>query len=70
MLVFGLIDNLHLMYFRLDKEATFTALYRSVISSNPADLEAVIYLSSNNLSPAYEGLELGIGDSVLVKHFV
>ena len=33
----------------------------------PADLDAIVHLASNTVSPAYEGLELGIGDSLLVK---
>ena len=52
---------------RLDKEALFTKLFRAVILTNPNELDAVVYLCSNTLSPAYEGLELGIGDSLLVK---
>lgn len=52
---------------RLDKENIFTKLFREVILTNPNDLIALTYLSSNSISPAYEGLELGIGDSLLVK---
>lgn len=52
---------------RLDKEELFTKLFRAVILTTPNDLEAIVYLSCNLLSPAYEGLELGIGDALLVK---
>ena len=31
------------------------------------DLDFIVYLASNCVSPAYDGLELGIGDSLLVK---
>ena len=42
-------------------------MFRSIIYAKPADLEAVVYLASNSVSPAYDGLELGVGDSLLVK---
>ena len=45
----------------------FIKLFRSVILTNPNELDTIVYLCSNTLSPAYEGLELGIGDSLLVK---
>ena len=52
---------------RLDKENLFTKFFISVILTTPEDLETVVYLSSNQVAPAYDGLELGIGDSLLVK---
>jgi DNA ligase-1 len=52
---------------RLDKEDTFCRLFKAVIKTTPTDLDPVVYLASNTLSPAYDGLELGIGDSLLVK---
>ncbi len=52
---------------RLDKESLFTKFFISVILTTPEDLETVVYLSSNEVAPAYDGLELGIGDSLLVK---
>jgi DNA ligase-1 len=52
---------------RLDKEELFCRLFRNVIKTTPQDLIAMVYLASNSISPAYEGLELGIGDSLLVK---
>ena len=52
---------------RLDKENLFCRLFRAVIITTPEDLDAIVYLASNSVSPAYEGLELGIGDSLLVK---
>lgn len=52
---------------RIEKENSFCKLFRAVLLSTPADLETVVYLASNMVSPAYEGMELGIGDSLLVK---
>jgi hypothetical protein len=52
---------------RLDKESLFCRLFRAVISTTPLELDAIVHLASNSVGPAYEGLELGIGDSLLVK---
>lgn len=55
---------------RLEKESTLCKLYRAVVATTPQDLECVVYLTSNAVFPAYEGLELGIGDALLVKAVV
>lgn len=41
--------------------------FRSVIILSPKDLLQCIYLCLNKTAPAYEGVELGIGDSILIK---
>lgn len=52
---------------RLEKENLFARLFRAVISTTPNDLDVIVYLASNEVSPVYDGKELGIGDSLLVK---
>lgn len=52
---------------RLDIIRMLRNFFRSVIALSPQDLVECIYLCTNELGPAYAGLELGIGDAVLVK---
>lgn len=52
---------------RIDKENLFEKLFRAVMVTSPGDLDVLVYLASNQVSPVYDGLELGIGDSLLVK---
>lgn len=60
-------ENIFKVSGRLDKERLFCKLFQSAILTTPSDLSSLIFLASNSVSPAYEGLELGIGDSLLVK---
>ena len=55
---------------RLEKESLFCNLFRAIILTSPQELEAVVYLASNSIYPAYDGLELGIGDALLIKAVV
>ncbi|VDI27175.1 DNA ligase 1 [Mytilus galloprovincialis] len=41
--------------------------FRSVIVLTPEDLLCSVYLCLNKLAPAYEGIELGIGETVLMR---
>ncbi|XP_073513918.1 DNA ligase 1 isoform X2 [Phyllobates terribilis] len=52
---------------RLKNIETLSNFLRSVICLTPGDLLPCIYLCLNRLGPAYEGLELGIGETILMK---
>ncbi|KAM4636896.1 DNA ligase 1-like, partial [Discoglossus pictus] len=52
---------------RLKNIETLSNLLRSVIVLSPTELLPCIYLCLNRLGPAYEGLELGIGETILMK---
>ena len=52
---------------RLQIQSILTKLLRQVLLRHPADLYPLIYLASNSVAPAYECVELGIGDSLLIK---
>lgn len=41
--------------------------FRSIVALTPEDLLPTIYLCTSKVAPAYEGLEVGIGDASLVK---
>merc|ERR1719193_2260132 len=41
--------------------------FRSVSVQTPSDLLPSVYMTLNRLAPAWEGVELGIGDTILVK---
>ncbi|XP_018423955.1 PREDICTED: DNA ligase 1 [Nanorana parkeri] len=52
---------------RLKNIETLSNFLRSVICLSPGDLLPCIYLCLNRLGPAYEGLELGLGETILMK---
>lgn len=41
--------------------------FRTVIATTPEDLLPMVYLCTNRVAPAHEGLEMGIGDATLIK---
>lgn len=52
---------------RLEIQKYLTNLFRLCLLKNPKDLISLIYLASNTVAAAYECVELGIGDSILIK---
>lgn len=46
---------------------TLSNLLRSVVALSPSDLLPILYLSLSQLGPPQQGLELGVGDGVLLK---
>ncbi|XP_048079964.1 DNA ligase 1 isoform X3 [Ursus arctos] len=52
---------------RLRMVETLSNLLRSVVALSPPDLAPVLYLSLSRLGPPQQGLELGVGDGVLLK---
>ncbi|KAL2080903.1 hypothetical protein ACEWY4_022756 [Coilia grayii] len=52
---------------RLRNIETLSNLLRSVILLSPEDLLCCLYLCLNQLGPAYQGLELGVGETVLMR---
>jgi DNA ligase-1 len=52
---------------RLQIQTLLTTLLRQVSLRAPADLYPLLYLASNSVAPAYECVELGIGDAILIK---
>mmetsp|Transcript_29343 Transcript_29343/g.67379 ORF Transcript_29343/g.67379 Transcript_29343/m.67379 type:complete len:663 (-) Transcript_29343:1338-3326(-) len=52
---------------RLEITSAVTALFRRILLTHPPSLIHALYLASNSVAPSYEGLELGIGESYLIK---
>jgi DNA ligase-1 len=55
---------------RLEITNILTTLFRAVIAATPNDLAPIVFLCCNQVAPAYENVELGIGDSLLIKAIV
>lgn len=53
---------------RLQIQEIMTELFQKQIAGgNPENLYPLMYLCSNSVAPAYECVELGIGDAILIK---
>eukprot|EP00892_Ulva_mutabilis_P007850 jgi/Ulvmu1/5437/UM222_0001.1 len=52
---------------RLAIVATLTSAMRCVIALTPSDLLPMVYLCTSKVAPAHSGIELGIGDAILIK---
>ena len=52
---------------RLAKTQQLVALFRGIIARTPEDLLPTVYLCTNQVAPAHTGIELGIGDAILIK---
>ncbi|CAM0956691.1 unnamed protein product [Alopecurus aequalis] len=42
-------------------------VFRTIIATTPEDLLAAVYLSANRIAPPHEGIELGIGDTSIIR---
>lgn len=53
---------------RRNRMITLTAnFFRSVIATTPEDLLPAVYLICNEVAPTFQGVELGIGDGLIIK---
>ncbi|KAA8911172.1 hypothetical protein TRICI_003894 [Trichomonascus ciferrii] len=52
---------------RLEINSILTDFFLQVLKTNPRDLSKVTYLFINKLGPDYEGVELGLGESIIMK---
>lgn len=63
----GVLSDIEAESKRLLMTERLANCFRTVIAVSPADLLPVVCLVANKLAPAFEGVELGIGDSIMIK---
>ncbi|KAG5191094.1 ATP-dependent DNA ligase [Tribonema minus] len=52
---------------RLEIQEMLRGFFATVIALTPDDLEACVFLACNQVAPDFEGVELGVGESLLIK---
>jgi len=52
---------------RLEIIRILSNFFRSVLSLSPNDLVHCVYLCVNKVAPDYDGIELGIGETIILK---
>lgn len=52
---------------RLEITAIMTNALRRVVVKSPGDVVAMVHITLGRVAPAHEGLELGVGDGVLIQ---
>ena len=62
-----LFDKIEITSKRLLITEYLCSFYADVMKNNPESLLPSVYLSLNKLGPAYEGAELGLGETLLIK---
>jgi DNA ligase-1 len=60
-------DNIAATSSRIKITELLTNCFRSIICLTPEDLLPAVYLCTNRIAPAHEGIELGVGDGLLLK---
>lgn len=55
---------------RLEIQDMLCNFFRCVIVTTPGDLIPVVNMAANRLAPAFAGVEIGIGDSIMIKAIV
>ncbi|KAF6253198.1 ATP-dependent DNA ligase [Scenedesmus sp. NREL 46B-D3] len=52
---------------RLEIISTLTSAFRAILAGTPGDLLPAVYLCTNRVAAAHAGIELGVGDAILIK---
>jgi DNA ligase-1 len=52
---------------RLEIIVTLTSAFRAILASTPEDLVPAVYLCGNRVAPPHDGMELGLGEALLLK---